>query len=193
MNQLAPTEQRNGLGTAGFVLGLVGLLIALIPLLGVLAWPLVVLGVIFSAVGIARVRRGAASNKGLAIAGLVVSIVGLGACVLWSFVINTADNTLEEEAAREVEITYEVTGDTATADIEYSTYSDDGVESHAENGAKVPWTKKVTAKGLLKGGSLLATTGESGGKITCRVLVDGKETETGTASGPFAMATCTGF
>lgn len=193
MNQLAPTQPRNGLGTTGFVLGLVGLLISLIPLLGVLAWPLVVLGVIFSALGIARVRKGTATNKGLAIAGLVVSIVGLAACVLWAFVINTADNALEEEAAREIEITYEVTGDTATADIEYSTYSGDGVETHSENAAKVPWTKKVTAKGLLKGGSLLATTGESGGEITCRVLVDGKETEVGTASGPYAMATCTGF
>jgi hypothetical protein len=45
---------RNGLGTAGFVLGLVGLLLSFIPLIGVVAWPLVILGLVLSIVGIVR-------------------------------------------------------------------------------------------------------------------------------------------
>ena len=58
-------QPRNGLGTAGFVVGLVGLIFSPIPFVGVIAWPLVVLGVIFSALGFARARSGAATNKGL--------------------------------------------------------------------------------------------------------------------------------
>jgi hypothetical protein len=34
---------------------------------------------------------------------------------------------------------------------------------------------------------------EVGGTVTCRVLVDGEETTTNTATGSFAIATCTGF
>lgn len=79
-----PAQQpSNGLGVAGFVLGVVGLVFSFIPLIGIVAWPLVILGVIFSAVGFARTRSGAATNTGLSIAGLVMSIVGLVICILW--------------------------------------------------------------------------------------------------------------
>ena len=61
--QAAPP--RNGLGTAGLVAGLVGLVFSPIPFVGVVAWPLVVLGLILSAVGVARVRAGKATNRGL--------------------------------------------------------------------------------------------------------------------------------
>ena len=69
-----PVEQpRNGLGTAGFVLGLIGLLFSVIPLVGVVAWPLVILGLVFSLIGFARGRAGRATNKGLALAGAILS------------------------------------------------------------------------------------------------------------------------
>lgn len=186
------TQPSNGLGTTGFVLGLVGLVLSPIPFIGVVAWPLVILGIVFSAVGIARVRAGKATNKGLTIAGLVMSIIGLAVCVVWVFIVNEAVDQVNEEANRTVTITYEVTGDAPTADIEYTTFGDD-VASSQDTGSTLPWSHEVETQGLLKGGSLTVTTGPEGGTVTCRVLVDGKEAKTATASGPLAIANCTGF
>ncbi len=82
MSHNITTAPRNGLGTAGFVLGLVGLVFSFIPLIGVVAWPLVIIGLVLSLVGIARARKTAAS-KGLAIAGTVLSAIGLLVCIAW--------------------------------------------------------------------------------------------------------------
>jgi hypothetical protein len=79
--QPARPAPQNGLGTAGFVLGLLGLLFSFIPLIGIIAWPLVLLGLVFAGAGVARARQGRATNKGLAIAGLVCSAVGLVVCI----------------------------------------------------------------------------------------------------------------
>ena len=61
------TKQRsNGLGTAGFVLALLGLIFFLIPILDLLLW---FLGALFSFIGVFKAPRG------LAIAGLVISFI----------------------------------------------------------------------------------------------------------------------
>jgi hypothetical protein len=187
--QAAPP--RNGLGTAGFVLGLVGLVFSPIPFVGVVAWPLVVLGLILSAVGVARVRAGKATNKGLSIAGIVVSALGLVVSILWVVVIGKAISDVNDQATQHHTITYSVTGNSKTADIDYSTFEQaDSVKS--ETGAAVPWTKTVEATGLFIG-AFTVTTGEDGGSVTCKVVVDGKDVKTATASGEFAVASCTGF
>lgn len=187
--QAAPP--RNGLGTAGFVLGLVGLVFSPIPFVGVVAWPLVVLGLILSAVGVARVRAGKATNKGLSIAGVVVSILGLVVSILWVVVIGKAISDVNEQATQHHTITYTVTGDAKTADVDYSTFDQAG-SVKSETGATVPWTKTVEATGLFVG-AFTVTTGEDGGSVTCKVAVDGKDVKTATATGEFAVASCTGF
>ncbi len=58
----------NGIGTAGFILALVALFFGWVPVLGWIAWAL---GLIFSAIGLSK------RPKGLAIAGLVISLVGI--------------------------------------------------------------------------------------------------------------------
>ncbi|MDR1603130.1 MAG: DUF4339 domain-containing protein [Tannerella sp.] len=63
-----PVRETNGVGTAGFVLALVGLFLGWIPVLGWLSW---LIGLILSFVGIFK------EPKGLAIAGLVISCLGL--------------------------------------------------------------------------------------------------------------------
>ena len=68
-------EQRsssNGLGIAGFILALGGLLLGWIPVIGWLIW---LLGLIFSFVGVFRRPRG------LAIAGLIISFLAL-VCII---------------------------------------------------------------------------------------------------------------
>lgn len=61
-------SKSNGLGTAGFVLALIGLILCWIPILDWILW---LLGVIFSFIGVFKAPRG------LAIAGLVISFIGL--------------------------------------------------------------------------------------------------------------------
>lgn len=67
INQVAPAKS-NGLGTAGFILALLALIFCWVPGLD---WVLWILGLIFSLIGVFRTPRG------LAIAGLVISLIGL--------------------------------------------------------------------------------------------------------------------
>jgi Domain of unknown function (DUF4352) len=85
-----PPPPQNGFGTAAFVLGLIGLLFSFIPIIGVIAWPLVLLALIFSAIGLSRSRAGRATNKGLTIAGLVCAVLGLGICVVYAAAFSAA-------------------------------------------------------------------------------------------------------
>lgn len=179
---------RNGLGTAGFVLGLVGLVFSPIPFIGVVAWPLVILGLIFSAVGLARVNKGRATNKGLSITGIAVSVLGLAVCIVWVFVFNSAVNEIQEEVNRVAKVDYEVTGDAANVEILYG----EVLDPKTETAPTLPWTKQAENKGVYKGGTLTATADENGGTVTCKITVDGEVVSTNTATGPFATASCIG-
>ena len=58
----------NGIGVAGFVIALVGLIFFWVPLVNFLLW---LLGLVFSVVGVFKAPRG------MAIAGLVISFIGI--------------------------------------------------------------------------------------------------------------------
>ncbi len=188
-----PAQQpRNGLGTSGFVLGLIGLVFSVIPIVGVVAWPLVILGVIFSAIGFARTRSGAATNTGLSIAGLAVSVVGLVICILWVAVFNKAATDVVNQANKTVTISYDAGGTAKNATIDYSAFSNGSFSDSTEQ-APLPWHKDVKATGLLSGGTLTVTAGADGGTVTCKVTVDGQVKKQVSATGPLAMASCDGF
>lgn len=57
-------KQGNGMGVAGFVLALLGLILCWVPILNWILW---ILGLVFSIIGMFKPK------KGLAIAGLVIS------------------------------------------------------------------------------------------------------------------------
>ncbi|GAA4528804.1 DUF4190 domain-containing protein [Amycolatopsis samaneae] len=184
----APVPPRNGLGTTGFVLGLVGLVFSPIPFVGIVAWPLVVLGLVFAAVGLARVGKGIASNKGLSIAGIIVSVLGLGVCVTWVFVFDQAVKEVNKEIAKTAKVAYDVTGDAKDVEVVYG----EVLNPRTETVPALPWHKDVENKGVYKGGTLTVTVGEGGGSVTCKITVDGAVVSTKTASGEFATAACTG-
>ncbi|RJQ83109.1 MmpS family transport accessory protein [Amycolatopsis panacis] len=188
-----PPQPKNGFGTTGFVLGLLGLIFSFIPIIGVVSWPLVILGIIFAALGIARARSGKATNKGLAIAGLVLSVLGLVVAILWAAVFTKAVNDVTTEANRTVTVHYDVTGTAKDASVAYTTFGDGNFTTNQETPKALPWSKDLTTKGLVKGGTLTVTTGMEGGNVTCKVVVDGKPAKTATASGNFATASCDGF
>lgn len=63
-----PENKTNGMGIAGFIIALVSIFLGWIPILGWIMW---LLGLIFSIIGVLRTPRG------LAIAGIVISVIGL--------------------------------------------------------------------------------------------------------------------
>ncbi|MFJ6671006.1 MmpS family transport accessory protein [Actinosynnema sp. NPDC091369] len=186
--------QRNAPGTTGLVLGVLGLVFGLIPAAGLVAWPLVVVGLVLGVLGVVRTRRGEGGNKGVAVAAVALSALGLAVCVAWVALFgraaSDAENALEDLRAQtgsSAELVYEVTGDAAEATISHATSS--SVEHEI---ARPPWTKGFTVKGGFRGGTLDVTAGPGGGTITCRITVDGVEHRTATASGPHAFASCSG-
>ncbi|HEY0890266.1 MAG TPA: DUF5067 domain-containing protein [Nocardioides sp.] len=83
----------NGLATAGFVLGLLGVLTCWIPILNVLGILLGILGVVLAAVGFAKSRK-VGTGKGLSIAGIVLGTLA----VLLAVLINVAFSQAVDEA-----------------------------------------------------------------------------------------------
>ena len=193
--------QRNGLGTAGFVLGLLGLVFSFIPIVGVVAWPLVLVGLCLGVFGLVRVSRGQAGNKGVAIAGVVLSALGLAVCVAWVVLFgraaSDAENALDDLQAQVDKgsvLVYEVTGAAPKVTVSYSTFGDgDSAATAEEEVAALPWTKEFTVVGVFRGGTLDVATGADGGTVTCEVTVDGVARKTATASGPNAVARCSDF
>jgi MmpS family membrane protein len=186
-------QPRNGVGTAGFVLGLVGFLVSFIPLVGVVAWPLVILGLVLSLVGFARANKGIATNKGLAVAGAVLSVLGLIVCVLWTVLFGAVANEVDKQADKEQVVVYEVSGDAVGATVTYSTFSEGNSATSQETLTTLPWRKELTVKGLLSGGTLAVTTGQEGGSVACKITVDGVEKKSATGTGTYSSAQCSGF
>ena len=184
---------RNGLGTAGFVLGLIGFLFSFIPFIGVVAWPLVIIGLVLSIIGIARASSGKATNRGLAITGAVLSVIGLVICILYAAVFTATVKTVNDQQNQVSSIGYDVTGDAKGATVNYSSFDGNGSSMNQETASQLPWHKDLQAKGLFSGGTLSVTAGADGGSVTCKVTVNGKQSKTATASGPFATASCGGF
>lgn len=71
---------RNGMGTAALVLGI----------LGVITLPIVfsVLAMVFGGIGVSRASKGEATNKGMALAGLILGTLGLPlGAIVWALVV----------------------------------------------------------------------------------------------------------
>jgi len=79
------SSKSNGIGTAGFVLALIAVFLGWVPVLGWIIW---LLGLVLSGIGVTK------TPKGLAIAGLVLSLIGLVILILLATVFATAARTL---------------------------------------------------------------------------------------------------
>lgn len=77
VNQVAQAE-KNGIGVAGFVLSIAAIVLSWVPVLDFILW---LLGAIFSVIGIFK------KPKGLAIAGAVISFLGLIILIILIFVV----------------------------------------------------------------------------------------------------------
>ncbi|HEY2812294.1 MAG TPA: DUF4190 domain-containing protein [Acidimicrobiales bacterium] len=87
----------NGLATAGFVCGLIGLLICLIPFGIFFGGILAILGIVFGFVARSRAKTPGIPGRALATAGVVLSIVGLVIGTIWIVAIGRAVKTVNDQ------------------------------------------------------------------------------------------------
>ncbi len=94
------TGLQMGLGIASLALGAAALVIAWIPCVGALSWPISGVGLVLGVVGliIAFTRQGA--GMAFPIAGSATSLVALGLALYWIFVIHRATSDVQDFANR---------------------------------------------------------------------------------------------
>lgn len=118
---------------------------------------------------------------------VVVFLVLVGGCIA---LIGGAAESIDDEAKRTVDVTYEITGDGPTGS---ATYTTGNLETAQDTDITIPWKKEVQITGLGKSVSLFASNGlNSSGSITCTIRQGDKVISTNTSSGPGASASCSG-
>ena len=80
----------NGIGTTAGVLGIVGLVLAFIPIIDYVSFPLAVLAVVFGGVGISRAKTRGGAGKGMAITGLVLGLITLAIAIMFLVLVYAA-------------------------------------------------------------------------------------------------------
>ncbi|TJZ57370.1 DUF4190 domain-containing protein [Streptomyces piniterrae] len=77
MAPMGVVQPRNGMGVTALVLGIVGVVLGLLVIVFWISWLPALLAVIFGVVGLSQVRKGLATNRGMALAGVILGVVGL--------------------------------------------------------------------------------------------------------------------
>ncbi|MBO4365966.1 MAG: DUF4190 domain-containing protein [Eggerthellaceae bacterium] len=75
--QQALPKSTSGMGIASLVLGILAFLASFIPLLNILSFPLVILGLLFAVIGLVGIKKGKHVGKGITMAGLVLCLLAL--------------------------------------------------------------------------------------------------------------------
>lgn len=72
-----PKPDRNALGKAAFIIGLIGLVLSFVPIIGFVSWLLAPLAIIFGLIALKR------PSRSLAIAGIITGAIALFVCISW--------------------------------------------------------------------------------------------------------------
>lgn len=153
-----PAKGSNGLATAGFVLGLLGLLSSWIPFLNIVGIILGVIGVVLAGVGLAKSKK-ANAGKGLAIAGLVLGALAVVIAVLINAVFVSAVDTALDETTNTIVEAPSDSGDKADSGDKRASDADLGTT----RGNPVPlgsaisgddWTVKINSVKTVSGDSI---------------------------------------
>ncbi|MFC5799907.1 DUF4190 domain-containing protein [Streptomyces formicae] len=70
-------QPRNGMGVTALVLGIVGVALGLVIVLFWMSWLPALLAVVFGLVGLSHARKGLATNRSMALTGVVLGVAGL--------------------------------------------------------------------------------------------------------------------
>lgn len=116
----------------------------------------------------------------------VLVLLGIGGCFA---IVGSVGNEIDKQSNEAHTVVYKVTGKgAAAADLTYTT--DGSTTTEQIQGAKLPWTKTLSIKGLIPVYQVMAQNSGSAGSVTCSIVVDGKQVKTATASGQGAIASC---
>jgi hypothetical protein len=103
------TDAGQGLGIAGFVLGILAVILAFIPCIGILALIPGIIGITLSGIALSQANKGN-GYKGLIIAALVISILGTAVGTIWPLAFASAartgfllKNQIEDETGKSIE------------------------------------------------------------------------------------------
>ncbi|MFC4335753.1 FxLYD domain-containing protein [Salininema proteolyticum] len=119
--QPAPTPVQpqggGGMAVTSLVLGIVGLALAWIPLLNYIGLVLAVIGLVLGAVGLAGALKGRRTGKGMAITGIVLSILAAASVFVSGYIYTQAFNDAVDEVNDEIDDTVNRMDGSATEDI----------------------------------------------------------------------------
>ena len=82
------------------MLGIVGILVGLIPIMFLASGTLAVLAITFGSIGIRRAKRGEATNRGMAITGLITGLIAAALAAWGIFIVFSATNKLADDLSK---------------------------------------------------------------------------------------------
>jgi hypothetical protein len=200
----APEQRKtfNGVGLAALIVGVLAFIGSFIPLINYGSGFVAVVGIVLGIIGLVLKNR----PKGMALAGLITSVVALIVSIVLAIVytaglataiggvVSESQAEENEAAAREVTITYELTGTPATVNASWTGYDDaEGTPEQVDEQA-LPFTQEyvvpVGTENEFASYTVTGSSGSEGGDLTCRILVDGVPVVEQTGAGAFSTAIC---
>ena len=79
---VAASGMKNGFGITALCCGVVGIVVGLVPFAFPVSVALGACGIVFGSLGFLRAKRGEASNRGMALAGLITGIVAAAMAII---------------------------------------------------------------------------------------------------------------
>jgi hypothetical protein len=187
-----------GLCVAALIIGLFSVLGAFVPFVDYVTILAAMVGIALGIVGL----TGTAARRGFAIAGIILSGVGLALSAVTAIVFTAlalgASHAIEHSLGvpeKEHTLIYSVTGDSPEADISYTTDITGSMGLSVAPEEPLPFTRtlhgslgdKELASDVL---SLDASGVMPGSTITCTITLDGKTVSTKTSTGEFPSVSC---
>lgn len=111
-------------------------------------------------------------------------------------IVASVASAVDDAVNKPHEVTYSVTGNIAKVDISY--FNSDGSNRTKQKTVKrvsLPWSKQFTIKGdmsLVSVDAIQSNILGKGGKLACKLTIDGKVVATDQSRGKAAMVDCTG-
>ncbi|MEV4252682.1 DUF4190 domain-containing protein [Spirillospora sp. NPDC049652] len=144
------------------------------------------LAIVCGAIALPRIRRKGQSGRGLAVAGLVLGVLGLLAGGGIALLAGVADHSHRTENA-DILLEAEGTGGPASAGVTYSF----GEANASSVQAALPWRKRERRD--LSGLDFVRVdvrNDAAAGTVSCRITIDGKVAKTAAATGGHRTASC---
>lgn len=181
--RLNEDKKGNGLGVAALVVGIAAASLAVIPLLGMVAFFLGPVAIILGIIAVLLKNR----KKGMAIAGTILGVVSLIVAGLMTAAISAGVDAIDESINAEHTIEYVVTT-TGPAGVSYWTGGGSSTEDITAD-----WKKSITSTEInITSLTVHGDFSDASASVSCEILVDGKSIAKNTGSGAGALASCSG-